>query len=126
MAPDSVIERLVELIYKPEVDSTQEVLVRPPGRQPDSRLVHLSKWYNSLTPHDQDMVANVIRLTSRSTLFSVFAILDGVRAFSFPDEGGASLELWLTSDEGSYLLNSPDGEMLHDIFADKVPPPFGM
>lgn len=94
--------------------------LEPTGRAPYDWSVLVWTWWLRLADHDKAMVRQVMRLTAHSSLFGVFAVLDGVRAV-FPGEG--DLLLTFVDGERSVLLNDPEtGEELHDLWQQEVFP----
>ena len=60
------------------------------------------------------MVSSVILDAVDRAVFGFLCVIDGVRAIDDSEKKGA-LELRYVND-GSVLLNAPDGEMLHDLW----------
>ena len=122
MNSEEFVTRIRVAVYESVVQGTLSLLRRPPGRKPSVALVELSRWFKELAPEDQDRVQAIIRLAVRSSVFGMLAVLDGVRSIREAGEPVRTLELWSAADEESVLLNGPNDEFLHDIFAAQVPP----
>ena len=90
------------------------VLKAPPGRRPPAELCERSDWYNALDDNQKRMVSSVILDAVDRAVFGFLCVIDGVRAIENGEKKGA-LELRYVND-GSVLLNTPDGEMLHDLW----------
>lgn len=120
MTKEEFVKRLKLIVHDSAINSCILTLEQPPGRRPHKSLVTLSAWYNQLSLEDQERVRETAALAARSAVFGMLAVLDGVRAFSDPEEN-ASLELWYKSPGESVLLNEMAGDFLHDIFVGEVP-----
>jgi len=96
------------------VSDTLDVLRHVPGRSPRPEDKERSAWYNSLDIEQKRIVAGVIKDAVDSAVFGFLCVLDGVRAIEDAPRKG-HLELRYVKD-GITLLNTPTGEMLHDIF----------
>jgi hypothetical protein len=106
--------------YQSAVEGLITNLQRPPGRAPSKDLVAASTWYQSLPESDIAVADWLIRESARAAIFGVLATLDRIRTWS-PDDG--TFELWHRAPEVDQLVNPPSGEMLHEAFANLVPPP---
>jgi hypothetical protein len=90
------------------------VLKKPPGRRPSENLKENSGWYNTLDDEQKRILSAVLYDVVDRAVFGVLCVLDGVRAIENDDDKGR-LELRYVKN-GSVLLNSPDGEMLHELW----------
>jgi len=92
------------------VEDTMSTLRSPPGRRVDEGAAHRSRWFNSLSTDDADLVRQVAHDSAHAAVFGLLAVLDGVRVID--DEKGV-FELYYTGSKRS-LLNPPDVD-LHDL-----------
>jgi hypothetical protein len=122
MTSAEFIRRIQIAVYESSIDGTVSLLEKPPGRRPSPSLVALSQWYNNLPSSDKERVRASIQLAVRTAVFGILTVLDGVRSIREAGEEKGSLNLRYTAGTESVLLNSPDSELLHDIFASLVPP----
>jgi hypothetical protein len=90
------------------------VLQRPPGRRPPKDMVDRSKWYASLDDDQRSVLAAIILDAANRAVFGFLCVIDGVRSIENEREKGR-LELRYVKD-GSVLLNSPEGVMLHELW----------
>ena len=119
MDAESFVKGLIQSVRQSSVEGTIEVLSKPVGRKPSSRSLELSSRFNELSGQDRKFVRSVIEESVDSALFGFLCVLDGVRVVEDRNPKG-SFELWYkgTSDR---LLNSDDGEMLHDLYLTALP-----
>jgi hypothetical protein len=89
-------------------------LKAPPGRRPPEELRERSDWYNALDDNQKRIVSSVILDAVNRAVFGFLCVIDGVRAIDDGEKKGA-VELRYVND-GSVLLNSPDGQMLHHLW----------
>src|SRR5262245_11068528 len=101
--------------YRKAVSRTQSLLDKPPGRRPDPNLVKLSAWFGQLAETDQQAALGVAELAARLAVFSLLAIMDGVRAIEDSEEKG-TFELRFIKGDVNELVNDPHAEQLHDLF----------
>jgi hypothetical protein len=116
------IERLRVAVNDTSIEGTLSLLEKPPGRRPSPALVELSDWIAQLSPDDRERIQAIVTLAVRGTVFNLLAVLDGTLAICRNEEEPGHLELRHTIGEHSVLLNDPNGEPLHDVFAQQVPP----
>lgn len=121
MTRTDFVDRLVRVVYHAAVQGTLEILEHVPGRRPSRSLAELSQWYHSLSEADQQHIRDIARLSARKAMFGMLVVLDHDRPLYGEDEERGLLELRLTYENVSVLLNDPRGEPLHDIFAALVP-----
>lgn len=115
MTPDEFVQALKRVAAEDAVDSVKQVLKQPPGRRPDPRMVDLSQHYNQMDPTEQRFIGQTMELVARQAVFGVLAVLDGVRSVEgFGPKG--EFQLYYQKGDERTRLNSPGGEMLHDIF----------
>lgn len=90
------------------------VLKKPPGRRPPENLKEISAWYNTLDDEQKRILSVVLCDVVDRAVFGFLCVLDGVRAIENDADKGR-LELRYVKN-GSVLLNSPEGEMLHELW----------
>lgn len=122
MTSTDLIERLRIAVYDTAIEGTLSLLEKPPGRRPSPALVDLSDWIAQLSPNDKEQIRAIVTLAVRDTVFDLLAVLDGTIAICKNEEEPGHLELRYTIGEHSVVLNDPNGEPLHDVFAQQVPP----
>ena len=96
------------------VRETIDLLTQPPGRSPSLSLLSASAWFKSLSSEDQQQARQVLAIVSRSAVFGLLCVLDGVRTLEESNEKGI-FELLYKNGADSILLNSPKGPMLHEL-----------
>lgn len=74
-----------------------------------------SKWYKSLPNEDKTIMHQTISDAVDEAVFGFLCVIDGVRSISSRDEAN-SLELYHANKTTKTLLNSEEGECLHDIY----------
>lgn len=115
MTKEEFVEAIRSEVLRPATDLSQ--LEQPAGRRPARRLVELSTWYRGLSERDRAMVQRVARYAAHGATFGFLAVLDGVRVIA----PGAQLRLLSVQDGEEHLLNSDEGEMLHDLLNSELP-----
>jgi hypothetical protein len=95
------------------VGGSIEQFVKPSGRSPDPDLLRISKWWNGLSEHDQNMAREIMQYAADSAIFGVLTMLDEVGSI-----GGQirKFRLICTDEEGTVDLAEKKGEMLHDLY----------
>jgi hypothetical protein len=101
------------------VEDTVAILRSPPGRQPAPDLVALSEWFNHLPPADQGRVREVAQQAADYAVFGMLCVLDNIRVVR-RESGNGEFELRYADANGTTLLNSPEGEFLHDLFVEAI------
>ena len=96
-------------------ESIIENLIDPPGRKPSPELKAQSEFYNSLSEDKKKVVNTIISEVANEAIFGFLCVLDGVRSISKADELN-NLELTHVGNSRKTLLNSEQGEYLHDIY----------
>jgi hypothetical protein len=114
MSEDDAIGILIDTAKRAAI-GTEEVLVSPPGRKPDVRLVEASSWYSKLTDTEKNLVSRIAWHSAIGCMFDMLCLIDGVAAMSEPDRDSL---LKLLIDR----LDDPDSgrEYLHDILRGSV------
>jgi len=98
--------------------TTSPNVIRPTGRSPHEMLVRLSAWYDDV---GQANVRQIERIVGYSSLFGVFAVLDGSRMIDSPPHGRLHLS-YLPMDGAEIVLNVPEVEELHALWTAEVFP----
>jgi hypothetical protein len=122
MTRDDFIKRVEIAVYESSIKGTLSLLIKPPGRRPSSSLAGISKWYNVLSTEDKERIHSIVQLAARTAVFAMLTVLDGVTSVRGAGEEIGSFELRYTQGTESVLLNDPRSELLHDLFASRVPP----
>src|ERR1700693_5598289 len=71
----------------------------PPGWRPNTRLLRLSTWFQGLSPGDQAMLAEALKLVAEDAIFGVFCVPDGVRFIEDGVEKGDFELFYVRGDE---------------------------
>jgi hypothetical protein len=114
MNSEEFVELIRIVVRDGAASDVLSVLETPPGRAPPEELRERSDWFNALDDNQKKMVSSVILDAVDRTVFGFLCVIDGVRAIDDGEKKGV-LELRYVND-GSVLLNAPDGEMLHDLW----------
>jgi hypothetical protein len=115
MNENNFIEKLQEVLKKGTINDVKNIIMNPPGRQPDKNLLILSKWFNNLKEEDKDHINKIIELSVDSSIFGFLCILDSVRAIEDDFEKG-SFELYYKKGDQKVLLNDESNDYLHDLY----------
>ena len=86
----------------------------PPGRRPDTKLLEISQWFNSLAVSDREMVMRAMADAADATLFGVLCVLDGVRTIECSGEK-SNFHL-VAEKDGVKSIISPTQVFLHDMY----------
>jgi hypothetical protein len=114
MTPEEFVDALREVALHAAVDGALSVVEKPPGRRPRRELVESSAWYRGLSDADRAQLRVVASIVAHDVLFSVFAVLDGIRTVeATPDKG--KFKLVFQKDGKEWELNPPRGPMLHEF-----------
>ena len=114
MKPEEFVEVIRVIVLESSVKSVGTLLRHPPGREPQTELVELSKWFCNMPEEHQARVIEVARLAAHQAVFGLLAVIDGVRAIESTSVKGR-LELKYVSERESRILNDPTGPQLHDL-----------
>jgi hypothetical protein len=109
------VKAIKQVVYEATTNGCLSLLQSPSGRKPSQRVKGLSEWYNNLSENDKITVKALVELVAGQSVFGMLAVLDGVRAIEDSGDKGI-LELRYRKEGKSSLLNSPDGDSLHDQF----------
>jgi hypothetical protein len=104
-----------DVVRDSAVADTIETMEHPPGRKPAADLVARAEWYRTLDPDQKQLLALTIKAAVDKAVFGFFCVLDGVRAIEHGRLGG-TLELRYVRGSLSQPLNSPEDDLLHDLF----------
>jgi hypothetical protein len=103
------------VVVESSVKSMENNLESPPGRQPDKRLIDMSRWFNGLNDSEKKMVVGLIKESVEISVFGFLCLLDGVTAIEETETKG-KLELFYEKGFNRVLLNDPNQEYLHNLF----------
>jgi hypothetical protein len=110
----------VKCVHEAAVNDTISALAEgPAGRRPPTLLVELRAWFNELPKTDRECLHQVVEQAVHSALFGVLCVVDGARPIG-SCEKKVKLQLFASHDGESKLLNTEDGECLHDAYQGKV------
>lgn len=115
MDREDFVKKIVDRVRESAIDAMETNLKKPSGRNPDKKLIEMSKWYNQLSHKDRDTLKNVLTDSIDEAIFGFFCVLDGVRNIGI--EG--SIELVLSNSDKAQIINQGDID-LHDIYNDLV------
>jgi hypothetical protein len=98
------------------IAATLAALSHPPGREPSSRDIELSGWFNALNADAQLALRSVISEAAEQAVFNLLALLDDVCPAQNDDPKGRLELSWVTDGRRS-ILNEGSAEELHRLFA---------
>ncbi|WP_284140760.1 MULTISPECIES: hypothetical protein [unclassified Virgibacillus] len=119
MNNEDFVKNIIEVVREESITDSVEDLIDPPGRKPSSEDIELSSWFNQLDDTDREKLIEVVKRAVDTSIFGLFAVLDGVRTIE-SDTNKGKLELFYKKDENSILLNNPKEVYLHDIFNKQI------
>jgi hypothetical protein len=123
MTPDQFVAAMRQVAFEPAVSPA---VLEPHGQSPHPAMVGIWEWYSDLSDRDRALVVHAMRFSAWSSIFGVFAAIDGVRAFDDGPHGHLTLA-YVDSSGVSHALNDPLGrgtdEALHDLWNAAVFPP---
>ena len=73
------VEIVKTVVEEPAVLDTIKILDKPPGRNQNSKLLKMSKWFNDLSNEDKIIVQDILHEGINMSVFGFFCLLDGVR-----------------------------------------------
>jgi len=114
MKATEFVDIVNKIVREASVTDAISSLRSPPGRRPSQTLVALSTWFKGLDASNQAMVERLMDMVARDTVFGLLAVLDGVRQVEGRGPKG-HFELRYVKEGRTDLLNSPSGEMLHEL-----------
>jgi hypothetical protein len=115
MSAEEFIDAIKLVLLKGTIRDVVKTMTKPPGRNPNQKIVELSNWYNNLPQADQDYAKQMIEDSIDQSIFGFLCILDGVRAVDDSFEKG-TFELYYVKENEKTLLNDPNKEFLHDLY----------
>ena len=115
MDKEEFIKLIKSEVADSAIESTIENLIDPPGRNPSTELLTQSEFYKSLSTENKEIVNKIISESVSEAIFGFLCVLDGVRSISKQGELN-NLELSHVNASQKTLLNSEQGEYLHDIY----------
>ena len=115
MDKEEFIKLIKSEVSDSSIESTIENLIDPPGRKPSAELLAQSEFYKSLSIENKEIINKIISEAVSEAVFGFLCVLDGVRSISKAGELN-NLELSHVSTAQKTLLNSEQGEYLHDIY----------
>jgi hypothetical protein len=114
MDSQQFVDALRVVVRDGAVSEELNVLKKPPGRQPPENLKENAAWYNALDDEQKRILSVVLHDVVDRAVFGILCVLDGARAIESDGDKGR-LELHYVKN-GSVLLNSPEGELLHELW----------
>lgn len=115
MNKEEFIKLIKSEVSDSAVKSILDNLIDPPGRKPSPELLAQSKWYKSLPKEHKTVMHQTITEAVDEAVFGFLCVIDGVRSISSRGETN-NLELYHANNTTKVLLNSEEGECLHDIY----------
>lgn len=114
MTQEEFIAAIKLVVIQYSIDSVESNLIKPPGRQPQKKLLELSKWFANLNSEDKNIVREIVSESIETAVFGFLCVLDGVRTI---EDGGEKGSLVLNFEkEGSITwLNNPNQNYLHEL-----------
>ena len=109
------VRAIQEVVRDAAVTDTIRGMEHPPGRKPAQDLIERAEWYRTLDAEQKRRLISTIKSAVVSAIFGFFCVLDGVRAIE-NGEVDSTLELRYVRGDLLQPLNSPEGDMLHDLF----------
>lgn len=94
--------------------AVSEQVLQPHGQQPHQVLVRMWDWYTRLPERDQGFVRHAMRIAAYSSVFGVFAMLDGSRVIDNPPHGQLRLT-YIGPDASEQPLNLSDQVSIADL-----------
>ena len=116
MTPDDFVGIIRTQVCEGAITATIAALSHAPGREPSSRDIELSDWFNALNAEAKLALRSVISEAAEQAVFNFLALLDGVCRAGNDDLNGR-LELSWVTDAGRFVLNAASAEELHRLFA---------
>lgn len=114
MNSQQFVDIVKDIVRDGAIADVLSVTENPPGRKVSQQFKARAEWYRSLPDEHREFVKSIVSDAVDSALFGFLCVLDGVRAVEESSDKG-KFELRYLKDE-SVLLNSQDGDMLHDLY----------
>jgi hypothetical protein len=118
MDKNGFIKAIKTAVRDGSISGVVEDLLNPPIRNPNHKLVNLSKWYISLDQDSKDRIKQIVEMSVDDAIFGIMCVLDGVRSIEDYGQKG-DLKLEYQKGEKIVLLNDPNEESLHDLYNEK-------
>lgn len=114
MDKQEFVDAIKIAVSESAVTGTFSALEKPPGKRPSAELIENAAWYSSLNDDEKKKCFGIVKGAVDQAVFGFLCVIDGVRAI---ESGGTKgrLQLLYVNDQTT-ILNSPDGEMLHDLY----------
>lgn len=116
MNSEQFTEAVRRYVADAAINDTAQLLLAPPGRQPAASLVKSSRWYNSLTPQDQEQVMLIAADAVHGAMFGFMCVLDGARVI---DEEHSEFHLFSVNpvDNITTRISGPEeNNSLHELY----------
>ncbi|MBO0786360.1 MAG: hypothetical protein J2P33_09815 [Actinobacteria bacterium] len=94
--------------------AVSEKVLQPHGRQPHQVLIRLWDWYARLPERDEAFVRHVMRIAAYSSVFGLFAMLDGSTVIDNPPHGQLRLT-YIGPDASEQPLNLTGQVSIADV-----------
>lgn len=114
MNTEIFIDAIKQVVIEDSIRGMQSNLANPPGKNPDQRIVELSRWFKSLSIEHQAIVVRIIRESVEMGVFGFLCVLDGVRAIENSENKG-QLKLFYENRDKLVLLNNTESISLHEL-----------
>ena len=116
MKPSDFIDALKSEVRDAAASDTISQIRTPSGRRPPEAIRKLSSWFNQLPEADQQVVAEIAKMSASNAVFGFLCVLDGVRTIEDSEQRGEFELNYVQKDKVSARLNPLSGELLHDLF----------
>jgi len=115
MNKEEFVEAIKLVVVEGAIKGVESILLNPPGRQPDPKLLESSAWFKELNQHDKEMVMKIVARSVDMGVFSFLCVLDGVRVIEDWEERGQLILNYEKNGNSTWLNNPNDGDYLHDL-----------
>jgi len=115
MTPDAFVDAVKNHVIGSGVRGVMKSLVAPPERNPTSKRMAATEWYNALGDEHRGYVENAVRDAAHASVFGLLCVLDGVRVIETGEKKSEFRLVCICPDGTEAVLNPSNGEMLHDI-----------
>ena len=114
MNQEEFVKLLKDSLVQKVVNNNLILFENPPGRMPDKLLIEVSTFYKSLSETERETFRKCLIFQSRSVIFNILTMMDGVNKFS--EDLNGRFELNVIENGIKSHLNDPNDEYLHDLF----------
>jgi len=114
MTKEDFVKTVRFLLKEQGKEELIDEIENPPGRFPKPEKKELAEWFVGLDETSKKYITKIIDMSIDNSLFGIFCILDGVRAIENENKG--VLQLYYKNGDNEVLLNSVEGEELHDLY----------